>query len=81
MVEAIDTALEQDGSELLSGAEIDVIREHRDRLSTSISEAGADDIKKLIKLLENASEHYVAKRMNSSVKQALAGKQIDEVGL
>ena len=30
-------------------------------------------------VLEEASEFYVARRMDSSVKQALAGKQIDEV--
>ena len=41
----------------------------------------ADKLKKSIKAMEKVSETYVARRMNASVKQALAGKQIDQVKL
>jgi len=34
---------------------------------------------KMIRQLEIASDSYVARRMNASVRRALAGKQIDEV--
>ena len=79
VIEAIDAALVQDGEALLSEAEIARIREHRDALEAVIDTASVDELKQLIKAIEDASESYVARRMNASVKQALAGKQIDEV--
>jgi molecular chaperone HscA len=79
VVEAINAALAQDGEVLLSKAEIVQIQQHRDQLEASIETGSADELKQLIKAIESASEAYVAKRMNASVKQALAGKQIDEV--
>ena len=53
--------------------------EHRDRLEAELDSASTDELKKLIRALEDASECYVARRMDSSVRQVLAGKQIDEV--
>ncbi len=79
VIEAIDAALAQDGETLLSESEIAQIREHRDALEAVIDTASVEELKRLIKAIEDASEAYVARRMNASVKQALAGKQIDEV--
>ncbi len=79
VVEAIDAALAQDGEVLLSSSEIARINEHRDKLEAMIETGSADELKQLIKAIEDASEIYVAKRMNASVQQALTGKQIDEV--
>ncbi|MBT8435434.1 MAG: Fe-S protein assembly chaperone HscA [Gammaproteobacteria bacterium] len=79
VIEAIDAALAQDGDTLLNESEIAQIREHRDALEAVIDTASVEQLKRLIKAIENASESYVARRMNASVKQALAGKQIDEV--
>ncbi|MDH3631026.1 MAG: Fe-S protein assembly chaperone HscA [Gammaproteobacteria bacterium] len=79
VIEAIDAALAQDGESLLSESEIAQIREHRDALEAVIDTASVEELKRLIKAIEDASEAYVARRMNASVKQALAGKQIDEV--
>ena len=79
VIEAIDAALEQDGKALLSETEIAQIQQHRDALDASIDTAPADELKQLIRAIEDASETFVAKRMNASVKQVLAGKQIDEV--
>ena len=81
IIEAIDAALAEDGELLLSETEIAQIRERRDALEAVIETASADELKKLIKAIEEASESYVARRMNASVKQALAGKQIDEVDI
>jgi molecular chaperone HscA len=81
VIEAIDNALEQDGDTLLSTAELAEIGKHRDNLKVSIETSTAEQLKQLIKSVEDVSEHYVAKRMNASVKQALTGKQIDEVEL
>jgi molecular chaperone HscA len=79
VIEAIDAALAQDGENLLSESEIAQIRERRDALEAVIETASADELKRLIKAVEEASEFYVARRMNASVKQALTGKKIDEV--
>jgi molecular chaperone HscA len=79
VIEAINAALAQDGEVLLSKSEIARIRWHRDQLAAVMETASAAELKQLIKAIENASETYVARRMNASVRQALAGKQIDEV--
>jgi len=81
VIEAIDAALVSDGDALLSKAEIYDIRQVRDQLEQEMESACADRLKKSIKAMEAASETYVARRMNTSVKKALAGKQIDEVKL
>jgi len=81
VIEAIDAALLSDGEALLSKAEIHDIRQIRNQLEQDIESACADRLKKSIKAMEKASEAYVARRMNTSVKKALAGKQIDEVKL
>ena len=80
-IEAIDAALASDGDSLLSEAEIKAIQKARDNLQKDIQSACADRLKQSIKAMEKVSEIYVARRMNASVKQALAGKQIDEVKL
>ena len=81
VIEAIDSAMQADAEELLSENEIVVLREHRDKLAQMIDTATRDEIKAQIEALEDASEDYVARRMNASVRQALAGKQVDEVEL
>jgi molecular chaperone HscA len=79
VVEAIDAALASDGDSLLSKAEIRKIKQARNKLQKEIQSACADKLKKSIRTLEKISETYVARRMNSSVKQALTGKQINQV--
>jgi molecular chaperone HscA len=79
VIEAIDAALAQDAEQLLSEEETLQIKGHRDALESVIETGSTDELKQLIKAIENASEFYVARRMNASVQQALTGKQIDEV--
>ena len=81
VIEAIDAALVSDGDALLSKTEIYDIRQVRDQLEQDMESACADRLKKSIKSMEKTSEAYVARRMNTSVKKALAGKQIDEIKL
>ncbi|HUV23065.1 MAG TPA: Fe-S protein assembly chaperone HscA [Gammaproteobacteria bacterium] len=79
VIEAIDTALVNDGEQLLNPKERKLIVEHRDALATALESATTEELKRLIRAVEEASEFYVARRMNQSVRQALTGKQIDEV--
>lgn len=81
VIEALDSALQEDGAVLLDENEIMVLTGHRDRLEQMIESANRDELKAQIEALESASEEYVARRMNASVRQALAGKQVDEVEL
>ena len=81
VIEAVDSALASDGDSLLGEAELNNILLHRNNLEHQIELSTSDNLKQLIKAVEVASENYVAKRMNSSVVNALAGKQVDEVNL
>ena len=79
VIEAIDAALESDGQQLLNPQELKEIVGHRNVLATALESASGEELKRLIRAVEEASEFYVARRMNQSVRQALTGKQIDEV--
>jgi molecular chaperone HscA len=79
VIEAVDSALQQDGRELLSEDEYQQIVNARDTLDKLIDNGSDNDLKKAIKQVENASETYVARRMNASVQKVLAGKNIDQV--
>lgn len=79
VIEAIDAALASDGDSLLSKPEFRKIKQARDKLQKEIQTACADKLKKSIRAMEKVSETYVARRMNASVKQALTGKQINQV--
>jgi len=81
VIEAIDAALASDGHSLLNETEYNEIKQARNKLQKDIQAACTDKLKKSIKAMEKVSETYVARRMNASVKQALAGKQIDQVKL
>ena len=79
VIEAIDAALADDGEQLLSLQERAPIETARDALESGLESSSIEQLKKLIKAVETASEFYVARRMNRGVQQALAGKQVDEV--
>ncbi len=79
VIEAIDSALEQDGHDLLDDKEYGEIEQARDHLQQLIETGNADNLKQAIKQVETVSESYVEKRMNASVQKVLAGKNIDQV--
>ncbi|MDJ0833979.1 MAG: Fe-S protein assembly chaperone HscA [Gammaproteobacteria bacterium] len=79
VIEAIDSALEQDGHDLLDDQEYAEIEQARDHLQQLIETGNADNLKQAIKQVETVSESYVEKRMNASVQKVLAGKNIDQV--
>ncbi len=80
-IEAIDSALASDGGHLLTQVEVDEIVIERDILYALIETGSADCLKRAIKQVEKASENFVARRMNESVKQVLEGRQINEVSI
>lgn len=78
VVEALDAALQTDGEQLLSAAErnnIDRIRQHLVEVKAGDD---SDAIKSAIKQLECACADYVARRMNSNIRNAMQGHSVDE---
>lgn len=79
VVEALNSALAKDGKELLSETELKKILDMREALISARHSAGdADQIKQAIKNVEAASEEYVARRMNNSVKSMMQGRKLEE---
>ena len=79
VIEAIDAALLADGERLLSSDERVEIDQSRSKLlETRQSSDKAEIIKQAIKDLEKTCENYIARRMNQSIHDAMAGHKIDE---
>lgn len=78
VVEALDAALEKDGDALLSPDEKASILEARDALVAARNGDNTAAIKNAIKALEVAAEDYVERRMNSNIRQAMAGHTVEE---
>jgi molecular chaperone HscA len=75
---ALDAALAADGETLLSAAERASIDEARNALAEVNKGSDADAIEAAIKMLEASCDDFVARRMNSSIKQAMRGHSVDE---
>jgi len=70
--------MQKDADEFLDDAEKNHIAAARNALLTARDGDRVGDIKTAISALENASENYVARRMNASVDAAMSGRHIDE---
>ena len=78
VLEALDSALATDGDQLLSEAEKSAIMAARQALVDVKDESDIEQIKQTIKQLEAACDDYVARRMNSNIKNAMQGHSIEE---
>jgi molecular chaperone HscA len=78
VLEALEAALAEDGAELLDAGE----REHIDAAAAALRQAREDGdhltVKAAIEAVEKASAVYVERRMNESIRRAMAGHRIDE---
>ena len=77
-MEALDAALKADGDTLLTADERRQILVFRDQLA--ILREGGDyrALEAGIKAMEKAAEVYVERRMNASIRAAMAGHRVDE---
>ncbi len=78
VIEALNAALASDGDALLSSDErrrIDAALQH---LVATRAGNDAEAIETAIKLLEETCSFYVERRMNASVRSAMAGHSVDE---
>ena len=78
VLEALDSALATDGDQLLSEAEKSAIMAARQTLVDVKDESDIEQIKQTIKQLEAVCDDYVARRMNSNIKNAMQGHSIEE---
>jgi len=77
--EALQAALNADGAELLSAAEIETIQASLAVLDTAGKNDDIDAIKKAISAADAASQIFAEKRMDHSIKKALAGHTVDSI--
>ncbi len=78
VIEALDAALASDGEAFLSAEELSQIQVAREAVLAVAKKSDHLAIKAAIKVLEQCSEAYVARRMNDSVRKAMAGHTLDE---
>ncbi|MCW8934178.1 MAG: Fe-S protein assembly chaperone HscA [Gammaproteobacteria bacterium] len=79
VLEAIDSAMADDGEEMLSAEEREAILQVRQELEISRHNATeAQQLKDAMSKLEKVSAEYVARRMNASVQKSMAGHQVEE---
>ncbi|MDO6459462.1 Fe-S protein assembly chaperone HscA [Granulosicoccaceae sp. 1_MG-2023] len=78
VLEAIDSALRNDGERFLSPSELSALQAVRDELAAVVDDSDENKINAAVKKLEAASADYVERRMNASVHDAMAGHAVDE---
>jgi len=79
LLEAIRTALATDG-ELLDAAQRAQIDTLADRLREAMQREDAAAIEAATQALSRGTDEFAAQRMNRSIRRALAGKTLDEIG-
>ncbi len=80
LLEAIQAALNQD-SDLLSEVELSEIHVQMKTLRELLSSDKKDSINAAVESLNLATERFAAKRMDASVKQVLAGQDLNQLNI
>ena len=79
VVEAIVSALQSDGNQHLNTDERVAVDGLLENLKHTITQDDADAIKQAVEKLEAGSAVFVERRMNASVKQLMAGQELEEL--
>ncbi|MFD2179479.1 Fe-S protein assembly chaperone HscA [Veronia pacifica] len=79
VIEGLLVAIQQDGDELLSDGEQKALIESIEGLIALRNEDDGSAIERGIKDTDKASQEFAARRMDKSIREALAGHSIDEV--
>jgi len=78
VLEALRAALAEDGDRFLDADERARIEQAAAALESAAAGEDPDAIKRAIEAVEKASEAYVARRMDASIRAAMAGHKVDE---
>jgi molecular chaperone HscA len=79
VIESLQSALEDNGRELLSDDEFQQLSQLIDELAVLRQQDNGDAIKRLIDKVGIASDAFAARRMDVSIQKALGGKTLDDV--
>lgn len=79
VLEAIGSALSADGDKHLSADERTAVDALINEVENAIKETDADSIKQAVHALEAGSTQFVERRMNASVRELMAGKELGEL--
>lgn len=77
-LEAMLVALQENGAELLEEGELDQLEKAMEALRFAHNGGDADEIRRRIEALNEASEPFAARRMDVSIKRAMQGHTLDE---
>lgn len=80
LLQALAAALQVDGKKLLSDAEQQQLQAAMEQLQVARDSGSTEEISALIERVGHASEDFAARRMDASIKKALAGKSLKELG-
>jgi molecular chaperone HscA len=78
VIEALDAALEADGERLLDASERERIGQARAKLEQNAQGGAPEAIDEAIKQVEAAAADFVARRMDSSIRSAMAGHRVED---
>ena len=79
LLEAVQAALDADGERLLDDEERMVIGLQMDELRALVKGADGPAIEQQTKLLSQVTDAFAARRMNNAVKDALSGRNLNEI--
>ncbi len=79
LIEATQTALDQDGAQLLDDAERAKIERAMETLRVLLNDTNHTAIKRAAESLNRVTAPFAAKRMDASVKRALTGQRLDAI--
>ncbi len=79
LIEAVESALAADGDRLLDGEERAAIEMQVEALRACLDAADAAAIEQQTRLLSQITDAFAARRMDASVKAALAGRRLNEL--
>ncbi|MCM2680145.1 Fe-S protein assembly chaperone HscA [Echinimonas agarilytica] len=79
VIEALEAAIVADGEQLLSADELERLQGAMSELAFAAQGDSPKLIEKAIDAVNHLSEDFAARRMDQSIRQALAGHKVDEV--
>ncbi|WP_217474887.1 Fe-S protein assembly chaperone HscA [Stutzerimonas stutzeri] len=79
LLEAVEGALAADGDRLLSGEEREAIESQMQRLQALLESDDGVAIERQVKRLSQITDAFAARRLDSTVKAALAGRRLNDI--
>lgn len=78
LIETTEAALDVD-ADLLSPEELATVKSRLSEATLAMASENLDDVRAAVKALSAATDAFAARRMDRSIRKALAGKSLDEI--